>query len=645
MSCLRVCLTLVSTFFLSVSQAPAANYWVATNGNNSNPGTQALPWLTIGHAASVAQTNDIVRVTPGNYYETVTPAHSGAQGTNITYLGIGQPVVFSFQMGGLNNWSIIGFHFIMTNVSQYYDSISLNKCTNFQILSNWFDHIYPLHGCICTSTATNNWPNYCAQGLVRENFFDHVGIGSYITNSNYQLTEAMLLNGMTQCLVEYNTVQCAHNMILVEGAISNVIRNNYFHDVEVGYFITPYYTNTPHVDSMQGGVETGSTTNTFRTLFECNRTVSNDLPNSKFVIAQNQYANASIGSISDYIIRKNAVTWQGSYVFLFDDVYNMRTYNNTFANILWINTNSAGSKPNYCMEASTNYCAGTNHGAILPTNEVVINSIFYAANNPSDGIIFNASSNVSSAAPYYDVFANNLTFQSGPVINQTSGGDITNTDPQFVSISNLDAHLTNTSPAIARSRPQTTTTAGGSSTTVVPVVDAGFFTDGWGIQWVNGDVVDVGTNSGVQIASINYPANTLTLVSPITFNNGDGVFLDGTQDIGAYKYDPNGYSYGITLTSPTNLATTPGTTALTATVTNPSKVRIVRFYVDGLEVGNAAPAPVVSINAVISGTNNVVQARAYALYADTNLVMGSSVTVNPIPMVAPGPLIIQSTGP
>jgi hypothetical protein len=74
---------------------------------------------------------------------------------------------------------------------------------------------------------------------------------------------------------------------------------------------------------------------------------------------------------------------------------------------------------------------------------------------------------------------------------------------------------------------------------------------------------------------------------------------------------------------------------LTASVTNPSKVRIVRFYVDGIEVGNAPPAPTVSISASITGTNNVVQARAYALYADTNLVATSSVTVNepPLPIV------------
>ena len=99
-----------------------------------------------------------------------------------------------------------------------------------------------------------------------------------------------------------------------------------------------------------------------------------------------------------------------------------------------------------------------------------------------------------------------------------------------------------------------------------------------------------------------------------------------------------GYNFGIQLLSPVNFAATSGSTVITAAVTNPNKVRIVRFYVDGLEVGNAPPAPVVSINASISGTNNVLQARAYALYADTNQVMSSSLVLNPIPLIAPSDL-------
>jgi hypothetical protein len=147
---------------------------------------------------------------------------------------------------------------------------------------------------------------------------------------------------------------------------------------------------------------------------------------------------------------------------------------------------------------------------------------------------------------------------------------------------------------------------------------------------VQGDYVIVGANTADQIVSIDYVGNNLTLANPITFPSGAGVSLQNSTDIGAFDYDPQGYSYNIALTSPTNFATTPGVTTLTANVTNPNKVRIVRFYVDGLEVGNSAPSATVSVTAVISGTNDIVQVRAYALYADTNVVITSSITVNPI---------------
>jgi hypothetical protein len=631
---MRTILRAIFTLLLSCSVAGAAQYWVATNGNNSNPGTQALPWLTIAYAASKAQTNDIVRVTAGNYYSCVTPAHSGSQGTNITYLGIGYPVTCGFNMAGLCNWAIIGFHFQMTNASQTCDCIAINRSTNFQILDNWFDHTGNTHAPICTATSSNAFPIGAGFGLIRSNFFDHPGLAPWVV-TNFFPEQTVTGYCLSNTLFEYNKVQTAYNMIYITGT-SNVIRNNYFFDVAQSYFGV----NTPHVDTVEvesDGLPAGQsvTGGSYHMLIEGNMTISNSTTGgSKFVIAQESSTNASIQSISDFIIRKNTTLYLGSYIYLFDDVYNMRTYNNNFAY-----TGTALSSPTYAIEASTGY-GGT--GTILPTNIVIINNNFESVDNSSDGRVFINLTTVSTSPPYYDIFANNLSYNSGPFILPSLGADFTNVNPCFLAISNYDTHLTNISPGIGRSRPETRTTASGSSTTTVPVVDAGFFTDGWGLQWVTGDVVDVGTNAGVEIQSINYAANTLTLVSPITFNSGDGVFLDGTQDVGAYKYDPAGYSYGINLTSPAKFATTAGATTLTATVTNPAKVRIIRFYVDGLEVGNASPAPTVSVNAFISGTNNIVQARAYALYADTNLVASSTVIVNPIPLLPPTNLQVVS---
>jgi hypothetical protein len=102
------------------------------------------------------------------------------------------------------------------------------------------------------------------------------------------------------------------------------------------------------------------------------------------------------------------------------------------------------------------------------------------------------------------------------------------------------------------------------------------------------------------------------LASPITFNSGDGVFLDGTQDIGAYDYSAAGYSFGV---SGTYAAGT-----LLIQVTNPAVVRMVGVYENGLLstlITNVVGSQVISDSIASSST----QIRAYALYADPNAVV------------------------
>ncbi len=60
-------------------------YYVATTGQDSNPGTESAPFRTIQQAANVAQPGDTVLVHQGVYRETVTPAHSGTATAPILY--------------------------------------------------------------------------------------------------------------------------------------------------------------------------------------------------------------------------------------------------------------------------------------------------------------------------------------------------------------------------------------------------------------------------------------------------------------------------------------------------------------------------------------------------------------------------------
>ena len=90
--------------FLLIFQGPgskvyAATYYVdqnAAGASDSNPGTEALPWLTISKAASTLTAGDTVYVKEGVYREFVRPANSGTAGKPITYEAYpGDPVVIT----------------------------------------------------------------------------------------------------------------------------------------------------------------------------------------------------------------------------------------------------------------------------------------------------------------------------------------------------------------------------------------------------------------------------------------------------------------------------------------------------------------------------------------------------------------------
>ena len=57
--------------------AQAANFHVATNGNDANPGTRAAPFRTIQHAADLAQPGDVITVHAGIYRERISPPRGG----------------------------------------------------------------------------------------------------------------------------------------------------------------------------------------------------------------------------------------------------------------------------------------------------------------------------------------------------------------------------------------------------------------------------------------------------------------------------------------------------------------------------------------------------------------------------------------
>lgn len=79
-------LTLVFIVFLVSSKLLAGEYYVATTGSDSNPGTKKAPFKTIQKAATVLKPGDVCIVREGTYREWVKPLRGGESESNrITY--------------------------------------------------------------------------------------------------------------------------------------------------------------------------------------------------------------------------------------------------------------------------------------------------------------------------------------------------------------------------------------------------------------------------------------------------------------------------------------------------------------------------------------------------------------------------------
>jgi hypothetical protein len=95
------------------------------------------------------------------------------------------------------------------------------------------------------------------------------------------------------------------------------------------------------------------------------------------------------------------------------------------------------------------------------------------------------------------------------------------------------------SPCIDQGGFLTRTAAGGRGTSI-PLVDAGFFTDGYGV--VAGDLIQLeGSASGLRIVEVDYEQNVITVDGDVTWTKNQGVsqpFTGAKPDIGAYEYAP-----------------------------------------------------------------------------------------------------------
>lgn len=207
---MRIKLPLFILVFLlgAVPSAVAATFFVATTGNDSNPGTEAQPWRTIGKCAATMVAGDTCIVKAGTYNETVTPLNSGTAGNLITYkANPGDRVVIDGQ-----NTRARGFDAGFKNYI---------RIEGFEIINHTGPGGNPIEASSCTETCGIGW----------EIVNNHVHNNARNTDGG-----AIFFRWINDSLIEGNE---SHNnqsdgiTILQGGTGRTIIRNNHIHHNDV----------------------------------------------------------------------------------------------------------------------------------------------------------------------------------------------------------------------------------------------------------------------------------------------------------------------------------------------------------------------------------------------------------------------------
>ncbi|MFQ5771402.1 MAG: right-handed parallel beta-helix repeat-containing protein, partial [bacterium] len=210
-------------------------YYVAKTGSDTNPGTEAQPWLTIQKAADTMVAGDTVYVRAGVYSERVIVRNSGIQGNLITiknYPGETPVIDTNYSPGGFyiegSYIHIEGFEITrITGQAIGTSNAVLNR--GLEIIGNYVHDI----GIPGGEAVYGIGLNYATSSLVKNN---EVG------RLNHDLEQGItyggndglgLAWGSTNNIFEGNEVYNVDNGLWIDYQdTNNIIRYNYFHDID-----------------------------------------------------------------------------------------------------------------------------------------------------------------------------------------------------------------------------------------------------------------------------------------------------------------------------------------------------------------------------------------------------------------------------
>ena len=516
--------------------AQASDYYVDTNNgsaSDSNPGTSSQPWKTITKANKTLVAGDTVYIKAGTYASYIAPINSGTSSNRITYRNYGNDTV---TISGAN-------YAVYMNGKSYItvQGVNATNCAHFLYLINGANHNIIAY-CNFDQQSSPDWDVSVVHGGSQYNWIHHCRFskGGSANVSSDDIGSVLDIGNESDGndhswynLIENNTFFHGGHHVVSLMTSYNTFRNNYVHNEAWtgAYGNRCLYTNSPSSAVGQNIIE-----------------------GNKWGYAWTSVDDGPVGNVvitsPRNIVRYNSIYHSNAYGMGlagysgYSNGANNRIYNNTFFN--------NGLALSSGQEDSAVFV--TNQAGQTPTGNVFKNNLYYSHYQVYSGSNYSTQ---TYANEYNGDFSGNPLFVNA---SKTPPADKTDS-----TLPNLN--LQSNSPAIDRGGALTTVAVAdtGSGTSLI-VSDASYFQDGKLAPpgTIQADWIAVGTVSNVvQISSINYSTNTITLANSIIRNDNDPVWLykksDGevvlygsAPDAGAYEF-----STMVGPSAPTNLGIIP----------------------------------------------------------------------------------------
>lgn len=200
----KLCFTVVLAFI--IHSVFAGTYYVAPDGNDSYPGSESQPWLTIQHAANVMTAGDMVYIKAGTYNEMVHLSINS--GTNANH------IIFSVFPGDEGNVIIDGTGIMVPDYTGlfYIDDVDYINVSGLNILNSkeagimidFSTHI-SINNCYIHNTHSSGigvWD--CSNIIVENNDIDHACMGNQ--GGAMDIQECLTISGTKYFEVRNNMV-------------------------------------------------------------------------------------------------------------------------------------------------------------------------------------------------------------------------------------------------------------------------------------------------------------------------------------------------------------------------------------------------------------------------------------------------------